>query len=363
MQIYIERTGSRLSTYLNGGKAPPEHFENCPQFLERYLNYLYDFKGYTSATVVENYVALREYLQFLRHCNTEHTAPTTKDAHKDISIAAMNLPEAATVSCEQIERYLCFLDTVVRNGRGTLCKKLSLIRRFYAYLENCADELGLANYRSPAADLSVPAPTEPAYPRGMNILTPKQISRLMDGVTGIHAKRDRAMIHLIVTTGISVVEAADAVRKDLQGTKLTVGRDAKRRTVYLTQPCLESIQDYLNSPMIRELDAASEYPSRTPLFLPEKGYGHMTPRSIQVRISKASAISGITATANDLQDTAVSIFLQTSSVFELEQIMRYFGYESPKAFRSRFGKLFPKELESQDPILRAVSGSALAELR
>jgi len=148
-----------MSTYkMVGLTESPESLDNCPVFLERYLDYLGTFRGRSPSTVIEAYSVLTEYFQYIHYRQKFQEAPPIKDAHKDMDITQMELQELCTVSEQDIEEYLCFLDTVVRNASMTVRKKLVFIRTFYGYLDKNAEEFGVSlQYGNPAKNLSISA--------------------------------------------------------------------------------------------------------------------------------------------------------------------------------------------------------------
>ena len=151
-----------MSTYrrVDDNRAP-EAYDNCPDFLEKYLNYLSVFENKKPGSVMETCISLREFFQFTHYCNVIHEKPSTSDAHKDMDITQMQLSEICQVTESDIEVYLCFLDTVTHNVMSTISKKLSYIRSFYSYLERNAPELGIClSEGNPALRIPNPKPAK-----------------------------------------------------------------------------------------------------------------------------------------------------------------------------------------------------------
>ena len=83
-------------------------------------------------------------------------------------------------------------------------------------------------------------------------IEPDELNRLLAALPGESAieKRDKALIHFLLSTGCRISEALDLVRTDVprQGNRLIVtGKGSKQRAVYLTEDAKLAIQDYLSS--------------------------------------------------------------------------------------------------------------------
>jgi len=226
-------------------EASKPDFDNCPPFLDRYLDYLATFSNKRPATVIEVYVNLAEFCQYIHYTNKIGQRPTVKDAHKDMDISCMSLDELACVSREQVEEYLCFLDTVVRNAVATVRKKLLFLRAFYAYLLKNAEELGvMLPNGDPVCDIPIPkAKSKPPL-----VLTQQQIEKLANSTTGENTLRDRAIILTLATTAITITELVNLTCKDFCDDTLRIVKDGiAQREVYLPPHCCEALRKYLLS--------------------------------------------------------------------------------------------------------------------
>ena len=83
-------------------------------------------------------------------------------------------------------------------------------------------------------------------------LPPDELAALLAGLpheTPLE-KRDRALVHFLISTGCRISEALALDRTDVprQGNRLIVtGKGAKQRAVYLTEGAKEAVDDYLQS--------------------------------------------------------------------------------------------------------------------
>ena len=304
---------------------------NLPEFMTPYLEYLITFENKMADSVRTTVYILKEFCQYIHYLRRFGTQPKTADEHKDLSLAAMQLSEIYDVTQNEIEGYLTFLDTIAKNGIGSITKKLSALRGYTAYLDRNASEFGL-NWRDgdPIRHIKNPASKDaPAV-----VLPISAVQKLLDNVAGTFAERDRAIIHLIVTTGIRLSEAANLKWKDLNGSTVKVQRGGMVRTLYLTDSCVESLEQY-RSVAIGTLDLDTKEDD-LPMFLGERSTRHMTPRGIQLRISKAVKSAGLAAmevSASVLQDTATANLLQQCSDADRPQVMAYLGAPGKMALR------------------------------
>jgi len=79
-----------------------------------------------------------------------------------------------------------------------------------------------------------------------------ELARLLASMPGetLMAKRDRALVHFLISTGCRISEALQLDRTDVprRGNRLVVtGKGSKQRAVYLTSDAKDAIDDYLQS--------------------------------------------------------------------------------------------------------------------
>lgn len=304
-------------------------FPDCPEFLTGYLRYLELFQDRKKNTISCAYQTLREFLQYVHYKNKILSRPSTADAHKDMSICNMELDEVAAVTRDDINEYLCFLDTVTRNTSGTMRRKLSLIRVFYEYLRNQQVELGIAIKENPTAKIA--GPRAPAGERKLNLIPQKDLDSILNAIEGENALRDRAIILLIVTTGLTVQEVAD-LNEDCykRNRQILITRGFDPRIVALTEGCIEALDTYLQefrAPMEDEIwDKA--------MFVSLRLRRRITARCIQKAIAKHVRAAGLEDkgyTAQDLRDTAVVTILNSTPEAIKSSMMEYLGFKSPKS--------------------------------
>lgn len=335
-----------LSSYLKSPEAEAGGFQNCPEFLERYLNYLSDFQGRRPNTIIEFYLVLKEYLQYVHYRRVMRCKPSTCDAHKDMDITKMALTELTEITTEDFDEYICFLDAKTGLAAGTITKKTSMIRSFYSYLLMMQEELEIC---MPNGNPAQGIKGRKARQQKPKILTLQQIDRLLRSVPGDTALRDQAMILVILTTGISLSELVALNRNDVSrdgAVRIRAAGKKPARTVYLTGKAKKAVDAYLQG-----ICGSSESRDSSPLFLSSETSGRLTARMVRKRIATAGAnakMGALGITPKDLRDTAIAMMLQSVNEDQRRQILMYFGMTDANA-GSRFG-LSMRDTLARSPI-------------
>lgn len=332
-----------MSTYKRVNMTQtPIQFDNCPDFLNRYMNYLSSFSNKKPSTVIEYCTTLREFFQYIHFRNRMGYPPKEKDAHKDLDITCMSIQEVAAMTQDDVETYLAFLSNIIGNKSATLAKKLALLSEFYAYIEYNADDLGLT---FPAGNPTryIPHPKKESAPAAP--LTMAQVQKLMNHAFGETALRDKAIIFLIATTALSLSEVAALNRSDLKHGTLTVEKNGKgSRVIHLFPECEQVLNAYLT-------ESDNFFTGDSALFQSSEGdHRRLTPRAIQLRISKIALKAGISGvTAQTLRDTGTVFLLSTVHPQNRRMMLKYLGYSSAHA-AERFTKWLPSEDAEMDHV-------------
>ena len=87
-----------MPSYLCDSNQHIQEYENCPVFLERYLEYLQTNRDKRPLTISEAMLVLREFCQFVHYRNLYDTTPSPRDAHKHLVIIEMKPSEMARYS-------------------------------------------------------------------------------------------------------------------------------------------------------------------------------------------------------------------------------------------------------------------------
>jgi len=194
------------------------------------------------------------------------------------------------ITPDQIRAYLTHLIDDLNRAPTTVNRHLQAIRKCCAYLterklvtSNAAEEISLISLEAQ------PAP---------DALPEKAINQFLSAANGTRtaiARRDQAILHLLVRAGLRITEmvnlSIDDVVFDYPGVHLNVrdSRNQSRRNIPLPAPVCRSLKDYL---LIRPKTTALPH-----LFLTQEGNA-LSPRTVQrivSRCAKQADLSGVTA--------------------------------------------------------------------
>lgn len=313
-----------MSSYIPDNNIYPTEFENCPDFLKNYLAYLMNNQGKRPLTLSQAALTLREFCQYVHFKGRFGHLPPTFDAHKDMGLSAMQLDELAQLNQSDIEEYISFLELSAHNSASTLRKKLSTIRPFFSYLVRMQGEMGVPFiHGNPAQNIVSPAAHEPPQ----IILSAKQLNLMIGAVPEETSLRDRAIMLLLSTTGISVSELAFIQVTDVQTTGwLSITGSNGTRGVWLTGPCQEAITDYLR------YSGVSVYAEKSDFLFPSARQPNkpITQRTIRNIVTKAAENARILmdgeVTPKVIRDSVAKILYQTAAAYEQVSVSQYLGY-------------------------------------
>lgn len=336
-----------MSSYTPDNNVYISEYTNCPGFLERYLNYLRTNQGKRPLTLSETALLLREFCQYIHYKNTIHEIPSNSDAHKDMGISDMDLAELADVKQTDFEEYVSFLDTVTKNSTVTIRKKQSIIRTFYSYLLRMQNETGVSfPYGNPASGIVIPRETMTEQ----DLLTVEQVQRILDAVAGEMEYRDRAILMLLATTGITVSELAFIKVSDIvEDDWIRIVSRNSTRYVWLTPESYRALQEYLlmnGEPELFLFPSArcSGQPITT-----------RTVRNIVARAAVDARICNGEVTPKLLRDSFCDILCKVSAPHEHASISQYLGYSLPSMRRTMIAsdKRFRENTAIRNIIMRS----------
>ena len=160
--------------------------------------------------------------------------------HFSIYLAAENIDNPASVTADDLQRYIESLDKLGRSA-STVTRNIASIRCFYQYLIliNIASE-------NPAKEIK----REKTEKKPPSILTGEEIRLLLDQPNVMDPKgcRDKAMIELLYATGIRVSELIDLNLQDinLKTGMLHCRRPKSDRIIPIYAEAVASLSDYIS---------------------------------------------------------------------------------------------------------------------
>ncbi len=197
----------------------PGPTDPLPDQVEQFLDWLRVQRNRPATTARAYRQDLAKFVAFMR------TRPLAEDF-------------GAGVDRAMLRRYQIELADVLPNPRSR-ARALVALRRFLAY---AYDE----GWITPELSRQV---TVPRYVMGDPHPVPTaDVPRLLAALPrdGLRDLRDRALVHLLISTGCRISEALSLNRSDVQPEGFRVlGKGGKYRTVYCTSDALQAVRDYL----------------------------------------------------------------------------------------------------------------------
>jgi len=189
-------------------------------YSDRFLNYLTIEKNYSRHTILNYSIDLKEFGVFL--------GPTGVKDVKDIDYFLLR-------------KFLGVLTGRNLNKR-TLARKISTLKSFFKFLMREGEVAS-----NPAASLIYPR-MDKNLPK---FLTEEEVVRMLDFSRGqdIWARRDKAILEMLYSTGIRVMELVGLRRENvdmISGFAKVRGKGRKERLVPLGEPALLALKDYMD---------------------------------------------------------------------------------------------------------------------
>ena len=223
------------------------------EYIERFITWLADEKGYSLHTIV-NY--RRDLLEFA-----------------DVAGCEIDVKEIGT---HIIRNYVYSLNT--KNKSSSVARKLSALRTFFKFLE----QEGLVE-KNPMGSISRPKQEQhlPVF------LSVDEVFSLLEspGDEETFGLRDRAMLELLYSTGMRVAElvGCDIASLDFDTEMVRVrGKGNRERMVPIGGPALKALRDYFIQRDVQlktRLQQGKKF-NREAVFLNSRG-GRLTTRSVE----------------------------------------------------------------------------------
>ena len=294
------------------------NFDDAPEILRRFLNYVETVQGESPRTADEYYLDLRLFFRYLKQVRGLCAANMLID---EISIKDVDAALLKTVTLMDLYDYMSYLSRKRENaaaggrsgiGSAARARKAVSLRMFFRYLtkqEMVLDE-------NPAAMLET-AKIKKALPRH---LTAEESVSLLSCVDGENSARDFCILTLFLNCGLRVSELCGINLSDIQNgeTMVITGKGNKERTVYLNEACRTAIAAYL--PERSKLAA----PGERALFVTRRKT-RITAMTVKWLVKKRLGEAGLDTekySAHKLRHTAATLMYQNGvDVLALKEIL------------------------------------------
>jgi integrase/recombinase XerC len=247
--------------------------EALEEHVEHFLEYLYDIRGYSEATVTTYEIALRQMSE-VGHWYEEE------------GVRILDITP--------------FRFKIVKNNKKTIVKKLSAVRSFVKYLEDQRQiEIRLIGDDSIKVPQSLPKPIEQRY---------------IDDVLEKANLEQKLLISLLYGLGLRISELSTLRLDDIKGNWVQViGKGNKVREL----PLLEELQRLI------ELYKKERSPKK---YLFEKGNAPMNSAQLRYVITKLFKSVGIKATPHQLRHSFATHLLNNGA--RIADVSELLGHET-----------------------------------
>lgn len=290
-----------------------EYFFLLPELVQKYLTYVSVVKGHSQNTV-EQYA--NDLSLFLKYMVRYKGLCSASIPDEEIDLRELDIDFFKTITLADTYQYAVYLKTVRKNNEATRKRRLTVLKRFWAYL---TDNLLLLN-TNPLATLETPKlkKSKPKY------LTSEEATSLLRVVSGKNKERDFAILVLFLNCGLRLSELVSIDYNHIKSdnTLIITGKGNKERTVYLNDTCIKAINDYMK---VRPNDGVTD----KALFLSNRNK-RINPRSVEIMVEKYLKMAGLDGrglSVHKLRHTAATLMYQYggADVLQLKEIL---GHEN-----------------------------------
>lgn len=234
--------------------------ENNPEFLINYLKFQAYITFKSDLTVEEMYTDIRTFFRYLIYSNYQENKNFDIDEFKSIDISNITLSDVDEVTSLKIDDFIYFLRYKLNNCAKTRNRKLSSIKKLFAYLYN--QNLISSNPTKSVARAKI----EKRQPKYLNLTDSKKLLSNVAKKENNNSIRDYTIICIFLNCCIRLNELVLINLTDIKLDERTLrihGKGKLERIIYLNDAVLEAITKYLNvRPKLNDY-----YPDKNALFL------------------------------------------------------------------------------------------------
>lgn len=276
-----------------------EYLEDCPDYLESFLMNLKVVKDRADRTEEAYYIDLRTFLRYLKLKNNLVSSDT--DWH-EIKIADVPLSLIRKFTLNDAYQYLRFLKDDRNNSTATRSRKTSALKQFYIYLHKKAKLIA----ENPLVDLELPR-IKNKLPKYLSL---EESLTLLQNVDSKFKERDFCIILLFLNCGMRLSELVglnlNDFSKDNRSLRL-FGKGSKERIVFLNDPCIQALEDYLK--VRPPVDNNAMFLSANKTRISKRRVQQIVEENL-----KRSGLGNLGITTHKLRHTAATIMYQHGNV-------------------------------------------------
>ena len=247
--------------------------EKLQNYVEEFLDYLLDVRGYSDTSITTYEVALRQMTE-------------VSHFYEEDGLTVLDITP--------------FRFNIVKNAKKTIVKKLSAVRSFVKYLEDqCHIPVRLIADESIKVPQSLPKPIEEKY-----IIEVLQCANL----------EEKLLISMLYGLGLRISELSDLKLEDINGAWVQIhGKGSKVRELPLLAELQTLITQYLDS-----------YHPKKYLF--EKGNAPLNAAQLRYKLTKLFQDAGLKVTPHQLRHSFATHLLNRGA--RISDVSELLGHET-----------------------------------
>lgn len=318
-----------MSTYLKLNSRNNNKFDECPEIIQEYLNYLKTIRNMSDATVNGYYIDLRTFFRFLILFRSPDGIPeetedrTINDIMREVSINYVDLAFIKTITLTEIYEFLYFCQKALKNAPASRGRKLSSVKMYFRYLHVTVQKI----QEDPSLRVTSKIKQRKRLPRHLSV---EESTALLQNVMSSFAVRDELIITLFLNCGLRLCELCSANVADLgedgQGRYIKiVGKGDKERKVYLNCACQRALDAYL-----KERSLIPNIHVERALIVSEQTHHRLSRRRVQQIVEATLAHAGLSGkgySTHKLRHTAATLMYQNGHV-DMLTLKEFLGHEN-----------------------------------
>ena len=293
-------------------------FEDCPDYLQEYLNYISIIKMRSELTVKNYYTDLRLFLRFLKMERFGSAEP-----FNEIKIADVSDELVKTVTLNDILAFLTYTASERDNKSKARSRKAVSLRQFFKYLTVKKMWFEV----SPAQNLELPTPKK-ALPKHLTVEQATELLKTCSTLDSWEDYRDYCMITFFLNCGMRLSELVKIDVNDYKSTNIDgkqvsfmkiTGKGNKERIVYFNNACISAYENYIKvRPAVND----------KALFISRRSK-RISNRRVEQIIEeklKLSGLSGMGFSVHKLRHTAATLMYQNG--VDVRVLKEVLGHEN-----------------------------------
>lgn len=294
-------------------------FDDCPPYLQEYLDYMTTIKMRSALTVKNYYTDIRLFLRYLK----QERGLSGGAAFDEIRIADVPRELLESVTLSDLLAFLSYTSAERDNHAKARARKAVALRQFFKYLT--VKKLWFEV--SPAQNLELPSPKK-SLPKHLTIEQATELLRTCSAFESWEDYRNYCILTFFLNCGMRLSElvginVSDYTQTVMNGERVTymkiLGKGSKERIVYLNPACISAYEGYL-----RVRPASKD----KALFLSRRGTRISNRRVEQIIEEKLKqcGLSGMGFSVHKLRHTAATLMYQNG--VDVRVLKEVLGHEN-----------------------------------